>query len=89
MSMRAAPNTRLTICEVLRQINDLCQGDSPRDNLIRKKLATAEIMAKKMIHKLLQYNKDFEKDWWAKNPDYEETLIRELKTYKIAKVKRF
>lgn len=88
MSMRAV-NNGLTICEVLRQINDHCQSDSPKDNFIRKRLATAEIMAKKMIHKLLEYNKDFEKDWWAKNPDYEKTLIRELKSYKIAKVKRF
>jgi len=48
-----------TVCEVLREINDLCQKDSKQDKVIRKKLAEAEKMAKSMALKLEWYNKNF------------------------------
>jgi hypothetical protein len=31
-------------------------------------------MAKRMGHKLREYNKEYDKDWWAANPDYEKAL---------------
>lgn len=81
MSMRDASNSR-TICEVLREINDLCQGNNSHDKLIRKKLSEAETMAKKMSYKLLEYNQEVFKDWWAENPDKEKDLkIRMSKHY--------
>lgn len=78
-------NSRLTICEVLRQINDKVQGDGLED--VRDLLATAEFMAKRIVAKLREYNEQFDAEWWVNNPEYKETCIRELKTYKIGKVK--
>jgi hypothetical protein len=81
MSMRDTSNAR-TVCEVLREINDLVQSDSKRDKVIRKKLAEAEGMAKKMSLKLLEYNQDVFKDYWKENPDKEADLkIRMSKRY--------
>lgn len=63
MSLRNANKVR-TICEVLREINDFHQGDTKHDKKVRKKLVEAECMAKKMSHKLLEYNKEYNKGWW-------------------------
>ena len=63
MSLRRATKVR-TLCEVLREINDLHQGDKKHDKKVRKKLVEAECMAKKMSYKLLEYNKEYDKDWW-------------------------
>lgn len=63
MSLRRATELR-TLCEVLREINDLHQGDKKHDRKVRKKLIEAEYMAKKMSYKLLEYNKEYDKDWW-------------------------
>lgn len=63
MSLRRATRVR-TLCEVLREINDLHQGDKKHDRKVRKKLVEAERMAKKMSYKLLEYNKEYDKDWW-------------------------
>ena len=71
-------NTNRTVCEVLREINDLCQGDDERDKNVRRKLFEAEHMAKRMALKLLEYNKDWDKDWWAANPNYEKNLKRRM-----------
>ena len=73
MSMRDASNAR-TICEVLREINDICQGNDKRDKAIRKKLAEAERMAKKMSYKLLEYNREIFVDYWEENKDKEKDL---------------
>lgn len=81
MSMRDASNAR-TVCEVLREINDLVQGRNSNDKAIRKLLSEAETMAKKMSLKLLEYNKEFFQDYWEKNPDKEKDLkIRMSKHY--------
>jgi hypothetical protein len=82
MSMRNASQER-TICEVLREINDLHQGDSEHDIRIRLKLSEAEKMAKRMSLKLLEYNKQIFKDWWSANPEHEKRLRDRLgKGYK-------
>lgn len=75
MSMRDASKHR-TICEVLREINDLHQGKKGHDSIVRKKLAEAEEMAKRMSKKLLEYNKEEFADWWAANKDYEADLVK-------------
>jgi len=87
MSIRSAGDHRYTLCEVLREINDLHQGDSETDKIIRNKLVLAERMAKKMSRKLLEYNKNAFKDWWDKNPDHEEKILRRLnKSYLVGKI---
>ena len=75
MSMRTASKLR-TICEVLREINDLFQGNSKDEVLVRKKLAEAEKMAKRMQGKLVEYSKEKHKDWWERNPNYAKALKR-------------
>ena len=72
MSMRDT-NERRTICEVLREINDVVT-----DPVLRIKLAEVENMAKRMMLKLLEYNKDVDKDWWEANSDYEADLKRRM-----------
>jgi hypothetical protein len=77
--MRDASHLR-TICEVLREINDLHQGISRKDILTRKKLAVCQKMAKRMSLKLLEYNKEVFRDWWKNNKNYEKQLRKRLKT---------
>ena len=69
-----------TLCEVAREICDLHQGQTDHDKATRKKLSEIEDMAKRMSRKLKEYNKHYDKDWWAANPDYEKDLERRLST---------
>jgi len=78
MTMRI-DNERLTVCEVLRQINDRLQGEEHAD--IRDMLALAEQMAKKMSAKLREYVEDYDSDWWKENVLYNEWKEREKETY--------
>jgi len=78
MSMRDT-NDKLTICEVLRQINDRVQGRAFDD--VRDMLALAEQMAKRMALKLVEYNQNFDKEWWGKNAKYLEKCEREMNMY--------
>lgn len=64
-----------TICEVLREINDSLRGNELHA-VIFPKLQECEIMAKKMSRKLRKYSKEWDKDWWEKNKDYEDDLIK-------------
>lgn len=73
--MREAHDQR-TICEVLREANDLCQR--PEDVKMRVLLGEAQEMAKRMARKLFEYNKNFDKDWWKRNPDKAKDLERRL-----------
>lgn len=75
--MHGASHLR-TICEVLREINDMHQVDTDHDKKTRKKLREAQIMAKKMSNKLLDHNKEVFAGWWDENPDYEEDLRRRI-----------
>jgi|SaaInlLV_10m_DNA_2_1039722.scaffolds.fasta_scaffold82961_1 hypothetical protein len=77
----AAPD--LTICEVIRKINDQAQGGSNKDKAIREHCRVAELMAKKMASKLIEYKKAQGGEGWIqwelKNPTVEEDLKRRLK----------
>ena len=81
MSMRHASGD-LTICEVIRKINDQAQGDSKRDDEIRKRCTQAEFMAKKITAKLIEYKREKGGkawiDWEFKNPTFEADLKRRL-----------
>ena len=77
MSMRDS-SRHYTICEVLRELNDLHQNGSDHDKLVRQKRALAESMAKRMSKKLLEYNKEVYKDWWKRNHDHMEDLERRI-----------
>jgi len=76
MSMRSVADKR-TVCEVLREINDLIQQSSLRPK-VTPLLFEAEQMCKKMTRKLYEYNKEFDKDWWENNKNIEEKLKRRL-----------
>jgi len=76
MSMRSVADKR-TVCEVLREINDLIQQSSLRPK-VTPLLFEAEQMCKKMARKLYEYNKEFDKDWWKNNTNIEEKLKRRL-----------
>ena len=71
-------SNKITICEVLREINDLHQDNSIHSEQIRKLLFIAQGMAKKMNYKLLENNKDYDKGWWKDNPNYEKNLKKRL-----------
>jgi hypothetical protein len=75
--MHGASHLR-TICEVLREINDLHQGTSEHDKNVRQKLLEAQLMAKRMSNKLLDYKNEVFTDWWDDNPDYEEDLRKRI-----------
>lgn len=76
MSMRSA-NGKRTLCEVLREINDVLQGD-PLHPVILPKLVEAERMSKRMAQKLYENNKQFDAGWWKDNTDYEADLKRRM-----------
>lgn len=50
-------------CEVLREINDLFQGDTDIDRIVRKKLADVEAKTKDMSIHLSKYEPDYYKKW--------------------------
>jgi len=57
-------NDMRTLCEVLREINDIATDDR-----IKEKLIEATIMAKKMDKKLRANKKDWDHKFWEKNPN--------------------
>lgn len=77
MGMREAAKKR-TLCEVLREICDMHQGDSEHNRIVRQKLVEAETMGKRMSAKLIEYNKQVFSGWWLRNKDYEVDLKRRL-----------
>lgn len=78
MSIRGSSKSR-TLCEVLREINDIHQSQTDKDKKTRKLLAEAEQMGKRMSAKLKDYNKEVFKDWWQKNKDYEKDFEKRMK----------
>ena len=85
MSLRRATKIR-TLCEVLREVNDLHQGKTKHDKKVRKRLVEIERMAKKMSYKLLEYNKEYDKEWWetVEGKEREKRLRKRLsKSYLI------
>jgi hypothetical protein len=83
MSLRGACEKR-TLCEVLREINDILQGTAFHPHVLPK-LIEAEAMAKKMAGKLVEYNKEVFADWWQKNPNYEADLKRRINEHYISR----
>lgn len=63
---------KLTPCEVIRDINDLCQDDSTKDKRIRELCGVAEKMAKRLAEELHKYSKEIWKDerWWPINKNW-------------------
>jgi len=76
MSLKKACKKR-TICEVLREINDELQG-LPVHETVLPKLREAETMAKSIIRKLYEYNKNANEGFWKENPDYEADFKRRM-----------
>lgn len=79
MSLRGAA-TKRTICEVLREINDMHQSENDHDLFIHQRCAEAEHMAKRMSRKLRDYNREYDEGWWEENKDYAQDLERRLNT---------
>lgn len=85
MSMNNA-NVLLSPCELLRQLNDLFQGDTAFDSQIRDKLAQIEEMTKELSICLDKHEPNFQHSW-KKNPTYQEDFKRrKLENYKFSKV---
>ena len=76
MSLNFAADKR-TICEVLREINDALQGNEAHPKTLPL-LREAEQMAKKMAKKLYEHDKEFDKYWWATNPEAMKKMERRL-----------
>lgn len=67
MTMKTA-SRYMTPCEVLRQINDLCQDDNEKDRRIRGLLSKFEILAKKLACEVNKRPGPIISDaWWEKN----------------------
>lgn len=74
-------NQKLTLCEVIRIINDRFQGNDDGD--IRDLLCLGLYMAKRMARKLREYNEQWDADWIWANPGYNELLKVREKEYKF------
>ena len=75
-------------CEVIREINDLFQGDNQLDEEVRKKCAEAEYMCKMMSLEISRYDEDYHKKIWNKlNRNHEQDLNRRTsKGYRFVKI---
>ena len=74
-------------CEVIREINDLAQGDSETDKKIRKLCAEAEAKSKRLSLQLVKYEPDYHKEWWENTDGYSEKMIkRKSDNYKFHKL---
>ena len=74
-------NKKRTICEVVRECNDIIDGVSEliTTRQLRNKLEEIHNMAKAMTKRLYAYSKEWDADFWKDNPDYEKDLKRRLK----------
>jgi len=81
-------NYKLTLCEVLRQINDVVQDDDVNSQNIRDMLALAERMGKKMSAKLHEYNENYDAGFWRDNSKLREHVYRTNHSYKIGSDER-
>lgn len=61
-----------TVCEVLREVNDLHQEATEHDEAVREKLLEAMNMAKRMDRALREDNGRTLADdgWWKPNPNF-------------------
>lgn len=78
---------RLTICEIIRTLNDMHQKDTEHDKAVREKLSTIEYMAKRMVRKLAEYKnaKELRRELFPDiNEDYNKLRkYRKSKDYKV------
>ena len=78
--MMTSANKKRSICEVIRECNDLCQNDTAVARVLRIKLAEAEKMAKNMFGKMLEMGKELGREVWIEwekdNPDWKEDKLR-------------
>lgn len=83
MSMRIASPLR-SPCEVVRQLNDLFQGDDPREVRIRKLLAEVERKTKRISIRLAEHEPDYYLGWWKENETFEtDNKTRSNPGYKV------
>jgi hypothetical protein len=75
--MRQASKKR-TLCEVLREINDIHQSLDNKDVETRRLLVEAQGMAKKIVNKLFEYSKQYHYKYWKENPDHAADVRRRL-----------
>lgn len=83
---------KYTPCELLRMINDLCQGDSKKDKQIRELLGACEKQTKRLGQEVNKYNKEIWKldSWWPVNPKYRiKGRERAKDSYKYSNGKQF
>ena len=76
MSLNFVADKR-TICEVLREINDLMQGERKHEQVLPL-LREAEGMAKRMSRKLFENDMRYDEDWWHLNPNIKADMERRL-----------
>jgi len=72
-------NDKQSICEVIRQVNDICQSNSDKDREVRRLLEIAEGMGKVMFARMLEMGKELGKDvWieWEKNHKDQSELVK-------------
>ena len=73
-------------CEVLREINDLFQGDTEMDKRVRKLLADAESKAKDMSMHLTVHEKNYSKKWEVNKDSNRDVVFRTRSEYKYHKI---
>ena len=73
-------------CEVLREINDLFQGDTEKDIRVRGLLADAENKAKDMSIHLTVYEENYYKKWDKNKDANRDTKFRTRKEYKFHRI---
>lgn len=81
-AMRLA-NEKLTLCEVIRTINDRFQGKDEVSRETRNLLCLALFMAKRMARRLREYNEKWDADWVYENKAYRNALMRAEETYQV------
>ena len=70
---------KTTACELIRMVNDLCQSDSDSDVKIRELLSDIMMYTKKMNAKLIEYKRDYNKDWWTRLPEGEKERLNKIR----------
>jgi len=82
-TMMRLANEKLTLCEVIRLINDNFQEENESAVETRNLLCLALFMAKRMACKLREYNEQWDADWIYENRAYRRALMRAEKTYHV------
>jgi len=68
----------VTLCEVIRRINDQVQGDSEKDDKIRTLCAEALRKGKKMARELSARDDKILLRMWERNPTFDKDADRRL-----------